>query len=1010
MKKREGYILLAAIVAASIFSIAIVQTANTQSATPTWDQYCMSCHGTAASFGPRTVAQIQSAISTNTGGMGRLSTLTAAQLQAISNELSGNTADTTPPTVSAFTVPSTSTSLTVSITTFTATDNVAVTGYLITESATQPSATVTGWTATRPTSFTASAAGARTLYAWAKDAAGNVSTSRSAAVTITLPDATPPSVTGFTIPSASTSLTVSITTFTATDNVAVTGYLITESATKPAATAPGWSATAPTSFTASASGARTLYAWAKDAAGNVSTSLSAPVTITLPDSAPPNVTGFTIPSTSTSLTVSITTFTATDNVGVTGYIVTESATAPSASATGWSATAPVNFTASAAGARTLYAWAKDAAGNVSTSRSASVTITLPDATPPSVTGFTIPSTSTSLTVSITTLTATDNVGVTGYIVTESATAPSASATGWSATAPTSFTASAAGARTLYAWAKDAAGNVSTSKSGSVTITLPDATRPSVTGFTIPSTSTSLTVSITTLTATDNVGVTGYIITESATAPSASATGWSATAPTSFTASAAGARTLYAWAKDAAGNVSTSRSASVTITLPDATPPNVTAFTIPATSSSLTISITTFAATDNVGVTGYIITESATAPSASAAGWSTVAPKSFTASAAGARTLYAWAKDAAGNVSTGRSALVTIQASPGSNTTIPTISTFSIPTTSKSLTVPITLTATDNVGVTGYMVKANAIKPFRISRFWAPTPPTSFTFLTPGTKTLYAWVRDAAGNISAVSSATVLISRDTTPPTITAFRMPATTRSRTVPITLTATDDVGVTGYMVKANAIAPFRISRFWAATPPTSFTFLTPGTKTLYAWVRDAAGNISAVSSATVLISTAGTLPPDNDIESATRSAAPAAATTSTPAASATAPSTTSSATGSTATVDRVAPSIVSFNVPVNSTSLTVTISSFSAADNVKVTGYMVTESPLKPSADDPNWRPSAPTSYRFTTSGTKTLYAWVKDATGNISPSRTAVVKISLPAPAPSLTPALPRSNLKR
>ena len=93
----------------------------------------------------------------------------------------------------------------------------------------------------------------------------------------------------------------------------------------------------------------------------------------------------------------------------------------------------------------------------------------------------------------------------------------------------------------------------------------DATLPTVTNFVIPSTSTSLTVAITTFTATDNVEVTGYMVNESSTKPSASATGWSGSVPTSYTCSSSGAKTLYAWAKDTAGNVSASRSDSVTIT-------------------------------------------------------------------------------------------------------------------------------------------------------------------------------------------------------------------------------------------------------------------------------------------------------------------------------------------------------------------------------------------------------------------------------------------------------------
>ena len=93
----------------------------------------------------------------------------------------------------------------------------------------------------------------------------------------------------------------------------------------------------------------------------------------------------------------------------------------------------------------------------------------------------------------------------------------------------------------------------------------DTIKPVVSAFTVPSTSSSLTVT-TSVTASDNIGVTGYLITESATAPSATAAGWSVTAPTSYTFASAGSKTLYAWAKDLAGNVSLSRSASVTITL------------------------------------------------------------------------------------------------------------------------------------------------------------------------------------------------------------------------------------------------------------------------------------------------------------------------------------------------------------------------------------------------------------------------------------------------------------
>ena len=99
--------------------------------------------------------------------------------------------------------------------------------------------------------------------------------------------------------------------------------------------------------------------------------------------------------------------------------------------------------------------------------------------------------------------------------------------------------------------------------------------------------------------------------------------------------------------------------AITVTVTDVTAPTVNTFTMPATASSLTVNVTAFTASDNVAVTGYKITESATAPLAGDAGWTGTAPGTFTFSGGGTKTAYAWAKDAAGNVSTSRSATVNI---------------------------------------------------------------------------------------------------------------------------------------------------------------------------------------------------------------------------------------------------------------------------------------------------------------------------------------------------------------
>ena len=90
---------------------------------------------------------------------------------------------------------------------------------------------------------------------------------------------------------------------------------------------------------------------------------------------------------------------------------------------------------------------------------------------------------------------------------------------------------------------------------------------------------------------------------------------------------------------------------------DSEPPEVTAFTIPPTSSSRRVPISIFGATDNISISGYLITTSSTAPLPTATSWTAMAPTSFTFSGCGSKTLYAWVKDVTGNVSQGASATI-----------------------------------------------------------------------------------------------------------------------------------------------------------------------------------------------------------------------------------------------------------------------------------------------------------------------------------------------------------------
>ncbi len=51
----------------------------------------------------------------------------------------------------------------------------------------------------------------------------------------------------------------------------------------------------------------------------------------------------------------------------------------------------------------------------------------------------------------------------------------------------------------------------------------------------------------------------------------------------------------------------------------------------------------------------------------------------------------------------------------------------------------------------------------------------------------------------------------------------------------------------------------------------------------------------------------------------------------------------------------------------------------------------PPKPLANDARWLRVVPTIYNFTGSGSRTLFAWVKDAQGNVSDHRSTIVTIT-------------------
>jgi parallel beta-helix repeat protein len=324
-------------------------------------------------------------------------------------------------------------------------------------------------------------------------------------------------------------------------------------------------------------------------------------------------------------------------------------------------------------------------------------------------------------------------------------------------------------------------------------------------------------------------------------------------------------------------------------LADLTKPVITVFTIPANSSSLVVPINNFTVVSNQPVTGYKLTESATVPIAGDAGWTATSPVSHTFTSLGTKTLYAWVKDAAGNVSAGISAQVDIQKALGYNEVY-----ASSTTNSPRMAMPVTVSETgqinsisiyhnggtdnlilgvysDQSGIPGSRLAITASTAVNPKAGWQTVPLTSPVTVNSGQKVWLAWVFQKNPGIrytigtpgraastsywppelpSTFGTSTIANNKfsvycnylpsndlsDITKPVVNTFTLPSTSLSLTVSVSsFTASDNKGITGYLLTETSTAPLAGNTGWSASAPSSYTFASEGTKTLYAWAKDA-------------------------------------------------------------------------------------------------------------------------------------------------------------------------------
>jgi chitodextrinase len=338
-------------------------------------------------------------------------------------------------------------------------------------------------------------------------------------------------------------------------------------------------------------------------------------------------------------------------------------------------------------------------------------------------------------------------------------------------------------------------------------------------------------------ASDNVGVTGYILRRDG-AIIATPAG------TSFSDTSVSASNAYSYtvaARDAAGNVSP-QSGAVQVTTPaaaDTQAPTTPTGLQGVAASASRITLSWNAASDNVGVTGYEIRRDGVLIN-------TVAITSFEDMGLTQNTAYSYtvsARDAAGNVSA-PSAAVQVVTQVSTDTEAPSVPGGFQGSAASATQINLSWNASsDNVGVTDYLLRRDGVPVATV-----PAGATSYSDMGLTQNTTYTYTvaaRDDAGNVSAQSapvSVTTQISTDTQAPSVPGGLQGNVASSSRIDLSWNAaSDNVGVTGYEIQRDGAAV-------GTTAGTSYadTGLSANTRYVYAVVAlDAAGNRSTPSAA---------------------------------------------------------------------------------------------------------------------------------------------------------------------
>ena len=664
---------------------------------------------------------------------------------------------------------------------------------------------------TSPRSYSTLTNGVHQFYVRAIDSAGNVGNAVTRSWTI---DTSSVLVAIDSAPSAITNQTSATYTFSAGSGAGAASF---ECKMDSAAFA---ACTSPRTFTGLAAGSHTFSVRPVDSGGAPGTAVSETFQIDLSN---PTVNIQSSPAALTSSTSASFSFDGADTGGgsVASYQCRIDLGAYSA------CSSPRSYTSLAAGAHTVDIRAIDTAGN--TGSAASYTWNI-DLSGPVLTVSSAPASVTNLSNATFAFTATDSGGgsIDHYECSLDGGAASV------CVSPATWNTLSPGAHQMAIFAVDSVGNIGTSVTRSWTI---DQSNPSVTISAQPASVTNASSASFSFTGTDTGGgtIAGFECSLD------SATFSTCTSPRSITGLASGAHTWQVRSIDTAGNITaTPASAAWTI---DTTAPTVTITSAPNTYENSSSATITFSGADTGG--GAI--DHFECKLDSAAFSACTSPYALSGLSEGSHTVSVRALDTAGNTGTATTSTWTTDTiAPGApSITFQSGGSTTLAGTGLSLTLTVS-SCTDRQKI---FVMEGGGTPTTTDAAWQNCATTAgvITFTIPtatqGAHNLKVWAMDAAKNISTSSSA-LTYTYDTSAPTISTFVVAEGTSIvglPTVSIAVTASDTTSTVTQMLvseDSGATSP------WVtyASSGTNFSLSqVPGSKTIYLWVKDAAGNISS-------------------------------------------------------------------------------------------------------------------------------------------------------------------------